>query len=118
MLRIFQGPGIASPGSLHSRLPDLVVCRVGESQNHLIETLAEFVFLAQEFQRVLLGRCRGLQDKIPLAGERGARDSSVHRRDETYGSRVQVKSCGIALEGEIADAYRFAAQREITQRLV
>src|ERR1700690_1235481 len=98
VLAVLQQAGIATTGGRRACLFDFVVGRIGKSQNQMLELLIELVLVGQPPQAPRLLRRGWNQAQAAVTHEHRARNSSLYRRDKTNGSRMQVKSSGVALE--------------------
>src|SRR4029077_4218802 len=100
---------IAASGGCGSRLLDLVVAAVGETQHEFAEMLCEFIFSGQQLQARSLDRQWRVEDHQTFPHEDRSCHFSLYWGDEAYSPGMQVKSGGVPPERPLANLYSSTA---------
>jgi hypothetical protein len=84
----------------------------------MTEGLAELVFFRKQPETAPLNGQRRIKNQISVAHEHCSSYFALHRRYKTDRAGVKMKRCGVALQGEVFDRDRLAAQSDVAQLLI
>jgi hypothetical protein len=84
----------------------------------MTEGLAELVFFRKQPETAPLNGQRRIKNQISVAHEHSSSYFALHRRYKTGCAGVKMKRCGVALQGEVFDRDRLAAQSDVAQLLI
>ncbi len=117
VLAVFQQAGVAPARADAAPLLEVIIGRVGETQDQTLELLAELILFGEQLQHSFLG-LRRIENEIALSHEARARHLPFDRRDKAHCARMQMERPRLALKLEVVDADRFRSQRQIAELLI
>ncbi len=97
---------------------DFVISRIGEAEDGLDKLLAELIFLGQQLQTPAFRFGRRIENEIAVANKNRARDLALHRIHKAHRTRMQMERAAVALQFEVRNADRLAAECKVAKLLV